>query len=79
MLKRIMTIVALMCAVAFQVNAQEADNGEALKKAEEKALKADKNKKDAKLQLDAAYALAHFSRFYIVSRISYHKPVADCA
>ena len=56
-MKRIMTIVALMCAVAFQVNAQNEVVEKALKDAEEKVRLADKNQKNGKMQLQAAEAL----------------------
>lgn len=48
-MKRIVTIVALMCAVAFQVKAQSSVEQQ-LKKAEEKAELADKNPTDGKLK-----------------------------
>ena len=56
-MKRIMTIVALMCAVAFQANAQNEVVEKALKDAEEKVRLADKNPKNGKMQLRAAEAL----------------------
>jgi tetratricopeptide (TPR) repeat protein len=53
--KRILTIVALMCAVTFQMDAQ--DNVEqALKQAEQKVKLADKNPKNGKMQYEAAMA-----------------------
>ena len=52
-MKRVVTIVALMCAVAFQVKAQSSVEQQ-LKKAEEKAELADKNPTDGKLQYQAA-------------------------
>ena len=55
-MKRILTIVALMCAVAFQVNAQNSVE-QALKLAEQKVKLADKNPKDGKKQYEAAMAL----------------------
>ena len=51
--KRILTIVALMCAVAFQVNAQNSVE-QALKDAEQKVKLADKNPKNGKMQYEAA-------------------------
>ena len=55
-MKRIMTIMALVCAVAFQANAQESVE-QALKNAEAKVKLADKHPKDGKMQLRAAEAL----------------------
>ena len=52
-----MTIVALMCAVAFQVNAQTTNVEELLKAIEQKVKQADKHPKDGKMQLTAAYAI----------------------
>ena len=53
--KRILTIVALMCAVTFRMDAQ--DNVEqALKQAEQKVKLADKNPKNGKMQYEAAMA-----------------------
>ena len=51
--KRILTIVALMCAVTFQMNAQMTVE-QALKSAEQKAKQADKNPKNGKKQYEAA-------------------------
>ena len=56
-MKRIMTIVALMCAVAFQVSAQTADIEKLLKEIEQKVKLADEHPKDGKMQLNAAYAM----------------------
>ena len=57
-MKRIVTIVALICAVAFQLNAQ--DTAEEKKKAAEAAVKlADENPEDCKKQYYAAVALAN--------------------
>lgn len=59
-MKRIMTLVALLCAITFQVNAQN-DTEEmqkvAIKATEELAKEADKNPKNGKKQLVAAEAL----------------------
>ena len=56
MKKVMLTIVALMCAVTFQMNAQ--NNVEKLPKMIEQKVKlADKHQKDGKMQLEAAYAL----------------------
>ena len=55
-MKRIMTIVALMCAVAFQANAQNEVVEKALKDAEKKVRLADKHPKNGKMQLEAATA-----------------------
>ena len=52
-MKRILTIVALMCAVTFQMNAQMTVE-QALKSAEQKAKQADKNPKNGKKQYEAA-------------------------
>ena len=52
-MKRILTIVALMCAVTFQMNAQMTVE-QALKSAEQKAKLADKNPKNGKKQYEAA-------------------------
>lgn len=52
-MKKIMIIVALICAVAFQMNAQEKVN-EALKLAEQKAKLADENLENGKMQYEAA-------------------------
>ena len=54
-MKRVLTIVALMCAVAFQANAQESPE-EALKYAEDKAKLADENPTNGKMQYQAAMA-----------------------
>ena len=54
-MKRILTIVALMCAVTFQMNAQMTVE-QALKSAEQKAKQADKNPKNGKKQYEAAMA-----------------------
>ena len=56
-MKKIMTIVALMCAVAFQVNAQTTNVEELQKAIEQKVKQADKHPKDGKMQLTAAYAI----------------------
>lgn len=50
-----MTIVALLCAIAFQANAQKTPE-EALKDAEKLAKQADKHPKDGKLQYKAGIA-----------------------
>ena len=55
-MKRIITIVALTCAVAFQVNAQNTEE-EKLKMAEQTVKLADANPTDGKKQYDAATAL----------------------
>ena len=55
-MKRFMTIMALMCAVAFQANAQESVE-KSLKAAEERVKLADKHPKDGKMQIRAAEAL----------------------
>ena len=55
-MKKIITIMALICAVAFQANAQSTNVEKLLKSAEAKAKTADKHKKDGKLQLQAAQA-----------------------
>ena len=55
-MNRLITIVALMCAVAFQVNAQNSVE-QALKEAEAKAKFADKNLTNGKAQLEAANAI----------------------
>lgn len=52
-MKRVLTIVALICAVAFQANAQESPE-QALKNAEAKAKLADENPTNGKMQLLAA-------------------------
>ena len=54
-MKRIATIVALTCAVAFQVNAQSSVE-DLLKSAEQKAKLADKNPENGKMQYQAAMA-----------------------
>lgn len=54
-MKRVLTIVALICAVAFQANAQESPE-EALKNAEAKAKLADENPTNGKMQYQAAMA-----------------------
>ena len=56
-MKRIMTIVALMCAVAFQANAQNEAVEKLLKEAEEKVSLADKNPTNGKMQYEASAAL----------------------
>ncbi|MBO4463198.1 MAG: tetratricopeptide repeat protein [Prevotella sp.] len=56
-MKRIMTIMALICAVAFQVNAQTTNVEDLLKTIEQKVKQADKHPKDGKMQLTAAYAI----------------------
>ena len=55
-MNRLITIVALICAVAFQVNAQNSVE-QALKEAEAKAKFADKNLTNGKAQLEAANAI----------------------
>ena len=52
-----MTIMALICAVAFQVNAQTTNVEDLLKTIEQKVKQADKHPKDGKMQLTAAYAI----------------------
>lgn len=52
-MKKIMTIVALICAVAFQADAQNKVD-EALKLAEQKAKLADENLENGKMQYEAA-------------------------
>ena len=52
-MKKIMIIVALICAVAFQVNAQDKVS-EALRLAEQKAKLADENLENGKMQYEAA-------------------------
>ena len=52
-MKRILTIVTLMCAVVFQINAQNSVE-QALKQAEQKAKLADKNPQNGKIQYQAA-------------------------
>ena len=54
-MKRVLTIVALMCAVALQANAQESPE-EALKNAEAQAKLADENPTNGKMQYQAATA-----------------------
>lgn len=54
-MKRIATILALTCAVAFQVNAQSSVE-DLLKSAEQKAKLADKNLENGKMQYQAAMA-----------------------
>lgn len=55
-MKRLLTLVALMCAVTFQTNAQTKAE-QLLKDAEAKCKVADKKLKDWKAQYDAAFAL----------------------
>ena len=52
-----MTIVALMCAVAFQMNAQTTNVEKLQKEIEQKVKQADKNPKNGKMQYQAAMAL----------------------
>jgi len=52
-----MTIVALMCAMAFQVNAQTTDMEKLQKEIEKKVKLADKHPKDGKMQLNAVCAI----------------------
>ena len=49
--------MALICAVAFQVNAQTTNVEDLLKTIEQKVKQADKHPKDGKMQLTAAYAI----------------------
>lgn len=56
-MKRMMTIVALMCAVAFQVNAQTTNAEKLQKEIEQKVKLANKHPKDGKMQLNVAYAI----------------------
>ena len=56
-MKRIMAIIALICAVTFQVNAQTTNLEELQKTIEQKVKQADKHPKDGKMQLTAAYAI----------------------
>lgn len=59
-MRRMMTIVALMCAIVFPMSAQESVE-ELLKQAEKKVKLADKHPKNGKLQIRAAEALANDS------------------
>ena len=54
-MKRILSILALMCAVVFQINAQNSVE-QALKLAEQKVKLANKNPKNGKMQYEAAVA-----------------------
>ena len=56
-----MTIVALMCAVAFQMNAQTTNVEKLQKEIEQKVKQADKHPKDGKMQLKAALAILNDS------------------
>ncbi len=55
-MKRIITITALLCAFAFQVNAQTPDAEKQQKEITQKVKQADKHPKNGKLQLNAAHA-----------------------
>lgn len=55
--KLFLTALAMMCAVAFQVNAQNPNVEKLLKNIEQKVKLADKHPKDGKMQLNAACAL----------------------
>ena len=56
-MRRIITVVALMCAVTFQVNSQTTKEERLLKEIEQKVKLADKHPKDGKMQLNAARAI----------------------
>lgn len=60
-MKRVITIVALMCAVALQANAQTSNIKKLSKEVEKKVKLADKHPKDGKMQLRAASAILNDS------------------
>ena len=55
-MKRLLTLVMLICAMALHIHAQEDSVAVALKEAEQKAKLADKNPNDGKLQYEAGVA-----------------------
>ena len=55
--KSLLVVLALMCAAAFQVNAQTPDVEKAQKVIEQNMKLADKNPKDGKMQLKAALTI----------------------
>lgn len=67
-MKKLMTIVALLCAFAFQVNAQTPDAEKLQKEIAKTVKQADKHPKNGKMQLRAAHA-------FLSDTLNFHRDV----